>query len=1590
MTPAPDRPVIAPADAPASPTAALAALATYRHLRAGTDALTDPTPAEEAVLLRTAREAARLGARAGLTEQAAEVIKTTTAHLRSPAAQGWRERGAKHYGKMILLAVRMNRHADALDLYARAGRFLKLDPSLRRGLAEAAVGLGRTDLGAARLYADALADGPTSPEMRALLRPALRIDLTTPPAAALAEIEALNETVRLADASAWASAHLAVAALRRGRAADARRLRDEARAAAALDRTTDVDTAARLGLVSYLCRDWQAAEELYRTAAAPFYLPLARAGRLLNDPKAADDADAFRRDLAAAAAELGRGAGFQPGGTTGRLEAGPTPTRDTAAELGRGAGFQPAGTTGRLETGPTPEYAAETTRSADEPGPALDAVRVRGAALAVLGQDAEAAAVFATAPVEYLTWRTVRPEAEVLARLAAPISPRLAEQAPALGQLLDATAALDRLDLPALRAAVAGLGGPAAEQPWFDADPPAVAACLRGELALTDPRPLASLPEVPADVSAGVRAWAARLAARWHLERGETGEARRLLADPVHWIAPAEARQLDAVVRDVSGDDAGAALEVAAKAPAAPAPHALAFGLWLCGRGRYADARAVFEPLPVELRESVEVRLALARGELADDPERARERLRGFLDGDEPARAVWVNAPRLALNRPWHQRVPIALWSLPADVSLHRVGDVLEAVELFLAAGQPEPAARTLALAEELLGKLLPDLAPQVGDGYRRLALADLARNDIEGACRRHDRAADLRAGDPEFPAKLAAALAEAPAAPDVALRVLCEAAADFRGTTAALDATELAATVRRVLAIEAATPADPAELDRRRRWTRTLAEKRADWDWPKRNLARDAARGGKPDEVLAHVAGIAAPEGADHLLSGHAAWALRRFAGAAGAFDRAIEAGAGLPDARAWRGVARAAERFATDTPTALASEEADALLADLDPAACTAELAPTARTWSGAVAVAAGRAEVALAALDPTQTAPDDAVPVGVLRGVGFALAGRDAEALAEWGDDATASPWGVALRALSLARRRDPADARAAALALRRAGADARLVALAEAQVKLGEGARPEPVVGLGAKDCPPLLLALRPLLDAEREFVAARRLQHEGRFADAAAALDAVAPRRLWPAAARVWRAACLAEAGNAADARVAFEALTSAPDVAADAHANLALLAVRGGDPDAAEQSAANAAAHPLARLARGEIADARGRADVARTTFAELADDAAADPVGRVRAAAALAAGRLAQNAGQPDQAERRYRQALALRPGWPAAAERLGLLLAVSADDEERLEEAAALFPTGDGTDATVVLAQAVVGERLGRVDLVAERLDHLIRLPGFDRLPPDLRHGVAKWSAGVRLRRGDYRAAAAALERVWREEPTAAVEDQLVRCRLLQADGAVKQLPIPDGAIEEAAAAAEDVLARRPGDRLALLIATACGLLLKHENTRAAALGAVEWATDGERLAAAALRLLSGEGGATADIDRYAAAGPAGAARTLALLSASLAKNPEPFADAAAQLADAPDADGLPFEPEDVMLVGALDRVGRDQHDKAAKWLNRWHAAPGRGTAGSKQLHAFLLGREAGQILKTDLNGAADLLTRAIKLLPQAGRGT
>ena len=431
-------------------------------------------------------------------------------------------------------------------------------------------------------------------------------------------------------------------------------------------------------------------------------------------------------------------------------------------------------------------------------------------------------------------------------------------------------------------------------------------------------------------------------------------------------------------------------------------------------------------------------------------------------------------------------------------------------------------------------------------------------------------------------------------------------------------------------------------------------------------------------------------------------------------------------------------------------------------------------------------------------------------------------------------------------------------------------------------------------------------------------------------------------------------------------------------------------AVRGGDPDAAEQSAANAAAHPLARLARGEIADARGRADVARTTFAELADDAAADPVGRVRAAAALAAGRLAQNAGQPDQAERRYRQALALRPGWPAAAERLGLLLAVSADDEERLEEAAALFPTGDGTDATVVLAQAVVGERLGRVDLVAERLDHLIRLPGFDRLPPDLRHGVAKWSAGVRLRRGDYRAAAAALERVWREEPTAAVEDQLVRCRLLQADGAVKQLPIPDGAIEEAAAAAEDVLARRPGDRLALLIATACGLLLKHENTRAAALGAVEWATDGERLAAAALRLLSGEGGATADIDRYAAAGPAGAARTLALLSASLAKNPEPFADAAAQLADAPDADGLPFEPEDVMLVGALDRVGRDQHDKAAKWLNRWHAAPGRGTAGSKQLHAFLLGREAGQILKTDLNGAADLLTRAIKLLPQAGRGT
>jgi len=1533
---------------PATASQALGKLVEHRELVGRIDQLRDPTAIEQAMRLRAIRGAARSALAINQHEHAAELLHDSLSQFEQPHWTHWRDTTAKHYKLLVLLSVRMGRNAEALDLFEKARLFITLDPDIRRSLARAAAELRRIDFGAARLFIDRLKDDlpePEREELLSLLRNSIRIDWLGPATDRLAEAETLNAEAREVADRAWMAAHLSIAAFRKRQPSDALRLRDEAWDTLGLDGEAGV----LLGTVSYLCREWSTAEELFQLSEelAPYLVPLARANRLLNDPASVGDRTTLIRHLQ--------------------------------------------------------EVANALARPAPKSGPALDAHRTRGMVLAGLDQFQPAVQAFATAGGEPLTWRTVRAEMESLGLVGRDANVRLEELkqlAPRnehLFKLLESRAALDRMDLAAVRSGFEEATNRVVEEPWFDGDLTAVAECLRTEWTHASAGHAVAAPSIhePANVSASVRAWMGRLNARWHLERGELAEALTRLAEPDQWAAMnSEFRFLEGIAEGLLGDEttAGKVFEELATSPPAPVTHRLAFGLWLTSRERFDEARPILETVSEQRPEAIEPILALVRGDLAaKSTDRAKARFNAFLgENEHPARLMWLNSPRFATYRPWQRKIPSALWTLPAKESMHRIGDLLEGADLLLGTSQLIGAAGLVALAEESLGNVLPDLAPQVGDLRRRLALAELAAGNVEAACRLHALAVDLQAGEPEFANLVARALASVDVAPELALQVFCDAATTFPGIPE-LEAAEVGQALQRLLAVGEPVAIGPAEAERRVRWTRNLLEARPKWDWPKRNLAHAAALAGQSQTVLDHLATIASPIGKDHLLAGHAAWNLRRFSQAASAFNSAVDGSAGLPDSRAWRGVARTAAFFGNEQVVFPSDAEADGFLADLDPAACTPAFASVVRSWRGAVSVAARRQRAALEVLDPSSSGEENREQVSVLRGAALVLAGKNAEALDHWNmPDVSQEFWSPALRALLLAQRPGPADSGSVAnivRSLRQRGTDERLLGLLEAEATLSEGHLCKAVVLPDANAFPPLLLPLRPLLEAERLFIEARRQQHQGHLEDAITGLERVEALRFWPAIAGFWRAVCLAEAGRIEAAESLFVRLAKSVEVAADAEAQLAMLRLHTGDREGCGRHAHAAIAiepqQPFAKLALAMIAAERGKYAEAMKLYRDLIDSAKPGQAVRAIASASLALGRLEEKTGKRPEAEVSYRKALELRPGWSAGCERLGLLLSLGA--QANLEESESLLSRVANPGVTVDLARAAVAHRLARVDDMAVHLNRLINRPEFQKLPKAVGRQVALWGAEVRLLRKEFGAAADALEQLARVEPTPAIEERLVQCRLLQAVQVVQQIPLADGALDEALSAAEGVLNRRPKEPLALVLATACRLLLgKKDEPRTLelvqAVRAVRWPTDRQSLLAAAVRLLSGDNAAAADIEKHAK-GDREAMKHLSLVSANLTRKTDAFEAQAKLFVDAEKSDG-PFDPEDVIFVAALAAVAKQKYSDATRLFDEWHKR-GRGTKRSKLAHAQLLGREAAKSIKTDIPKTRDLLLKAVELL-------
>jgi len=351
------------------------------------------------------------------------------------------------------------------------------------------------------------------------------------------------------------------------------------------------------------------------------------------------------------------------------------------------------------------------------PALALDAPWVLGTARFLLGNDTEALAAFRMAPARQAAWRYASAQVEAMVRIG-----RGGEVGRWLEQLRgDVPEAADLVRLLRAREEVRGLDlegacgligavAPGVVETVGDADSAAAYQCLVAEVAMCQPKPPAEPPSlsVPEErVSAGVRAWMARLRCRRHLERGEMQAAGELLEQPAQWFAPeSEVQRLEAArlaLLGINEDMAANTLDHLARLPAAQPLDQLAWGIWLGSRDRHAEAREIFAGVSDALPFAIELRLAWAEAEMAPggDADHARALLEPLAD-----LAPWTTALRLLPFRPWQRRVPVSQWAQTADVAMTRIADMLHGALLMVRADRIEHAVAVLGMLQQLLGPI--------------------------------------------------------------------------------------------------------------------------------------------------------------------------------------------------------------------------------------------------------------------------------------------------------------------------------------------------------------------------------------------------------------------------------------------------------------------------------------------------------------------------------------------------------------------------------------------------------------------------------------------------------------------------------------------------------------------------------------------------------------------------------------------------------------------------------------------------------------------------------------------------------------------
>lgn len=1552
----------------------------------------------EAIWLEAARREFETGLQLDQYDTAIAGLDRRFRRLGGRQWEAIRDATSDYYQQMISVSVDCGLDELALDIFEQEREHVRLTTQLRRQLLKVSTRLNRADPATARLCIEEALTQKLDPkelnELFQVIRQAIRVDLASPDTSLLSEYVELNQQIREQTDLRWPLAHLMIAALRQNRMDDLPDLLNGVGSPSG----TDADAACLIGATLYQQQEFSSAEAWFHAAEAQhdthhgvlagFLCELARLNRLLL--------------------------------TSGSEQ----PNRNSAQNA--------------LRT----MLAGMTERTVPEQWK-LDSAWLKVSANILLGKSETALAdsqqlssddaSWATAEIIFDAWRSDRSAEET-----ATWADRLLTSQPVLHELLSIRQDVRefRFDTASSRLNEIGTRDTRSET----TDLRAAEACLTLEVQQSTPdRPTSRAAAETAEFESSrdsaesglvarnanlLPAWKQRLEIRQDIAAFAFAEAEQRLK-ATRWFTLPETehqrlRTLLLFAQEPENPEVGERFQQLAGSPAALPVDQLHLALWQ-SRANPKQSLPKLNELLGRWPDCMELKLAAIRVRLTLDPSdaTAANELESVC-----TLSTWRNHRVCAWMRPWQDLVPATAQTSDTQVSPLRLADMLLASDLQRQSGQFEASIRTLRHVEELAGADASALEQQLADRFRATAELALTRADWEQACEWHQEACRRGADHGDFAERLASRFATAETVPDRVVNILFGWVERFEDTEEQCLATETGRTIERLTRITEDSPESLTELNVRSSRCERLSELKPDWDFPRSSRASAAAREGNDALVVELVEALRHRQPDQECLLGHAFWNLQQFAKAERAFQRAN-------DKSGWMGCARAADRLQQLTADGrwLDSDEADRILEALVADSPDSQQTLRVQEWKIAVLLCARRDEAVLAEFDRLADAEWlHAEQMQIAMGLSLLMNGRTDEACRQFcppellQEDFTLDRLAehrCGLGLLMMTRLARPVGQewhrlQQALVQLRKLNESAPAFRLSEAlfALRLGDAAEAERQMvlfrsgagnaahaspGTGAEDL--LVASLHPLLRAEADFVDARIAMHREDFAAAAAAFENNARDRLWPEQNTYWQAVSLASAGDEATAVGMLEEIGAANDFNASIPAQLAALHLRKGDMDTAESWIGQAARidpeHPFVVLVKGQLAECRGEQDDAIGCFERLTsrDELVAGP--RVKTTAHLALGRFAQAAGHVSEAVAHFREAHRCSPNNPVCMRRLGLILAVHAEEVDDLKYADQLLNASEKStpgDAAVILGRVCIADALGNADDLARRLAQLVSLDDFERFPQTVRHNLALLSAETQLRCREYGAAADAFERLLQEQSDPRIDDRLRRCRLLQALQLVGQRPIPDGALLQIRKATEAVCAGGSAPPHVVLLQIIAELLLGEitgKEQRAAALERIDdLAIPDENLQEIAwtTRLWLGDTSVEEQLtERLSAPERVGLRRCVELIAASLNQTGDRFRDEAERLTAGDESmDGLPFDAGDIIVVGAIAGGKTDrERTKSCEFIQRWHGL-GRGTRQTRQLLSRLLAQRGVKELKLRRYGSSRrLLQEAVDVV-------